>query len=102
MLGQDPTPAAIVRALTDAGLLRTVLPVVYRAEWDAESLGLYASREAARGRCLLDATVVQPEARMIWLPVDDEGETEYLETDGTDSEYYVTAVPVRLTAGEIG
>ncbi|MEU3563539.1 hypothetical protein [Kitasatospora sp. NPDC006786] len=103
MLGRpDSRPAAIVQALKDAGLLRTAPLVVYRASWDAQSLGLYASRDVARGRCLLDDDVARPGARMVWAPVnEDDPAEEYLAADGQDTEYCVTAVPVRLTAGEL-
>ncbi|MFD4658003.1 hypothetical protein ACFWP2_20535 [Kitasatospora sp. NPDC058444] len=101
-LGTDPTPAAIVQALAAAGLLRTAPLEIYRASWDADSLGLYASRDAAQGRCLLDAAVARPESQLAWLPVRDEDPAEeYLAADGENTEYYVTALPVRLTAGEI-
>ncbi|MFJ6617609.1 hypothetical protein ACIQOW_08540 [Kitasatospora sp. NPDC091335] len=98
----DFTPAAVVQALADAALLRTAPPEVYRASWDDQSLGLYASRDAARGRCLLAAAIARPEARMSWHPTngDDDAE-EFLADGGENTEYYITTVPVRMTAGEI-
>ncbi|GAA1405338.1 hypothetical protein GCM10009639_52190 [Kitasatospora putterlickiae] len=101
--GQDPTPAAIVRALEAAGLLRTTPLTVYRAEWDTEPLGLYTSREVAQGRCLLDAVDQQPDAQMVWAPVEEDapdGE-EYLSADGANTEYYVVPIRLRRTAEEI-
>ncbi|MCX4686790.1 hypothetical protein OG401_21155 [Kitasatospora purpeofusca] len=103
MLGQDPTPKAIVRALADARLLRTTPAMVYRAEHDTEGLGLYVSREVARELCELSAAVERPGARMAWAPVadaDPDGD-EYLTADGAATDYCVVRLAVRRSAGEI-
>lgn len=49
MLGQDPTPAAIVQA---AGLLRSAADVtVWLAEYDTIPLGTYLTEQGARAHC---------------------------------------------------
>ncbi|MFD9064211.1 hypothetical protein ACFVZ3_22110 [Kitasatospora purpeofusca] len=103
MLGQDPTPKAIVRALADSGLLRTTPARVFRAGYDTEGLGLYATRKAARQLCEQSAAVERPGARMAWAPVEDADPDgiEHLTADGALTDYCVVPLPVLRTAGEI-
>ncbi|MGW2544630.1 hypothetical protein ACWC5I_28070 [Kitasatospora sp. NPDC001574] len=102
MLGQDPTPAAVTHALAAAGLLRTRPATVYRADWETESIGLYASRDVAEAVCVLAAMQGQPEAVMVWDRLDDDPDgVTYLRADGANTEYYITPLSVRLTVGDV-
>lgn len=105
MLGQDPAPAAIVRALADAGLLRTTPLTIYRAYFHGEGIGLYATRQAAAECCAILARADWPEAKLTWQPEELLADgVEWLElcADGAPTGYATCSVPVQLRAGEIG
>ncbi|MGW6913750.1 hypothetical protein ACWGB8_08010 [Kitasatospora sp. NPDC054939] len=102
MLGQDPRPAAIVRALEAANVLRTDL-TVYRAELDARATGLYVSRSAAAAACEAAVRRLQPYARLHWAPINEQDPSGYwaLYADGVPTDRYTCPVPVAATAEEI-